>query len=191
MYFSQWIQKELFFFASLAFVFVATASVSSFVKHHIQQNAPEATVARVVWPDNQPAIYPETPPPAFFAAQKEEVTAPQTAFESVVNAQSIKAVVAPHQRPQRVNPPTRRYSPKTASATYARRGGAQAPVKVKAKSYRLSHYKATQAKKAPRPKAPAEKAVDTQAMRAYEVHMKWVRKTLAEYQTDNTSATGR
>lgn len=187
MFFYRWIQKELFFFASLAFVFISTASVGSFVKHHLHQNAPTETVARVVWPDNQPAIYPETPPPSFFEAQKTTQVAsepiPATALEKVVNAPPLKRSLTASRSavtvPRRAAP--HRY--------YAQRNRVS-PTRTQPQSYRLSHYKATQAKKAPRPKTQtpqANSSVDTQSLRAYDVHMKWVRKTLAEYQEKQPS----
>lgn len=189
MFFYRWIQKELFFFASLAFIFISTASVGSFVKHHLHQNAPTETVARVVWPDNQPAIYPETPPPSFFEAQKATQVAsepiPATALEKVVNAPPLKRSSTAFKPavtvPRRATAPQQRY--------YAQRNRVSAQKKPP-QSYRLSHYKATQAKKAPKPKTQASQAsspVDTQSLRAYEVHMKWVRKTLAEYQEKQPS----
>ena len=186
MFFYRWIQKELFFFASLAFVFISTASVGSFVKHHLHQNAPTETVARVVWPDNQPAIYPETPPPSFFEAQKTTQVAsepiPATALEKVVNAPPLK-------RSLNTSRPVVAVSRRTAPYRYsAQRPRVSAPKPPQ--SYRLSHYKATQAKKAPRPKTQtpqANSSVDTQSLRAYDVHMKWVRKTLAEYQEKQPS----
>lgn len=185
MFFYRWIQKELFFFASLAFVFIATASVSSFLKHHLHQNTPMETAARVVWPDNQPAIYPETPPASFFEAQKAPQVAtrdlPPDPLEKVGNPEAIKQPFTPSKSFAKA--PRRNVKP-----VYTQRN-VMASVKTAPRSYRLSHYKATQAKKAPRPRAQTTQApsVDTEALRAYEVHMKWVRKTLAEYQSKQPS----
>lgn len=179
----QWIQKELFFVASLAFIFVATASVGNYIKHRLPRtaDAPSAA-ARVVWPDNTEAIYPETPPETFFQAAATPKPEARPKPETSVKTQSPapKAQIATRQRPR----PVARTGTQT---TYARRVYQQRLARQRKASYRVSRYKAKPVTPKTLPVKAAPKAatstVDTQALRSYDVHMKWVRKTLADYRS--------
>ncbi len=177
----KWVQKEIFFLATLAFVFVATASVSSFLKNHLHQEATLASTARVFWPDNQAAIYPKTPPKSFFIAQKEkakESALPTTASNEIPTMahSKIQNVVSGSYRS--LSPPKKRSRPTSIARTYRKasttrvikRTGAATSAPQKARTQK------------PNPQKTEPGKADTLAIRAHDVHMKWVKKTLAEYQ---------
>lgn len=180
----KWVQKEMFFVATLAFVFVATASVSSFLKNHLHHEATLASTARVFWPDNQEAVYPKTPPESFFIAQKEkakESALPTTSNEIPTMAHSkIQNVVSGTYRSlsRSLSNTPKRSRPKTIARTYRKasttrvikRTGAATSTPQKARTQKPNRKKTEPGK------------VDTLAIRAHDVHMKWVKKTLAEYQ---------
>jgi hypothetical protein len=194
----KWVQKEIFFLATLAFVFVATASVSSFLKNHLQQETALASTARVFWPENQAAVYPKKPPESFFTAQAEAAQKDSTATESSVLPtlahSKIQNVVSGTPHASRAN--TAKQTQRSASV-YAyshRKAVPQRQVYRKAtatKKYRVSQtppttrantrvVKRTGAASSAPQKTSAQKS-DTLALRAYDVHMKWVKKTLADY----------
>lgn len=184
----KWMQKELFFFAMLAFVFVTAASVSRFLKTHLHQETLLTSTARVIWPDNQAAVYPEKPPASFFLAQKEKpakkATAPAPNADMPTVRSSIQDVITGTTAQNRLTAIARVYPP--TKAPRQRQISRKVP---KTRAYRVSQapkpiikrIKQTGAS-TPTSKTTHSPTPDTLALRAYDVHMKWVKKTLAEYQ---------
>ena len=173
----KWVQKELFFFATLAFVFVAAAGVSSFLKNHLHKETALASTSIVFWPDNQAAIYPERPPEAFFLAQKKkkEAITLATAQMPAMAHSKISNVVSG--AGYRARPRVTRTYPSYKKAP-------------KKRSFRKAAVTPRSIQNAAKPAKPASKKTsvqkpDTLAIRAHDVHMKWVKKTLAEYRDPN------
>lgn len=160
----KWVKKEFFFFATLAFVFVATASVSSFLKNHLHKETALSSAARVFWPDNQVAIYPESPPESFFLAQKKR-------------KEKSTPVIVQRQLPKKVSG----YLPQAAIVRsyprYKKTQKKQPFRKAAVNTGTVKHVGAA----TPTPKKTSIQKQDTLAIRAYDVHMKWVKQTLAEY----------
>lgn len=158
----KWVQKEFFFFATLAFIFVATAGVSSFFKSHLHNDITLASTARVFWPDNQAAIYPQRPPESFFLAQKKSK---EKSKEKITQASSPSSTLA-HRPPTRVAYAYPSYKKAQRKQAFRRKKVTPQPKKTAVQPSRQSQK---------------PRQTDTLNLRAYDVHMKWVKKTLAEY----------